>query len=535
MKSDTEYTTQIQPVGISNLITDLRDYHRLTPRQSENITQLIVLSDKFGIHAGLTNPPKERITPEMVVLESGHQPNYLPHCGTWKKAFLLDRVQQELNKRGIPSVALFGFADLNLSTAKVLARNHIPSVNKTGSLAIGFGIREEDKFKEFYTLPKPPREFWQKEMDRLWQVYRDAAKSARTDISIIKPRSDALQAIIGDCYERAGTFAELNSSIFARISQDLFGITIRYYLYSDLQRENLFLEESRRLLTNLSLYNQEYNRVIAEKNLNVPQVKAPTYLPFWYSCTCGTKLGIILDSTLTGRVICPACNKEHIVSLGEGFNSLAAYYGRMDFQAVSRDLVISEGIGSSLFIPGCGGSVSYGEISRSIAVHLGFHLPRILRWRSADYYLGMAHVSALDEMSKISSCTIDEMCDPAFPEILQMRVRNLTEDLGREEAGSADKREILRLKNRIRALTNLCTSVHNIFSLHPSVLDVIVNQGPEEVAGQWDHALYESGIPRKGDRYSLSADIVYPCSHALQIPTGQIPVIYRSMQNLGGT
>ncbi|MGA7628711.1 MAG: hypothetical protein WCA60_09480, partial [Methanoregula sp.] len=62
---------------------------------------------------GLPSDPSEKITSDTVILESGHQPNFLPHCGTWKKAFLLDRIYRKLQEKGIPAIAFFGLADQN--------------------------------------------------------------------------------------------------------------------------------------------------------------------------------------------------------------------------------------------------------------------------------------------------------------------------------------------------------------------------------------------------------------------------------------
>ena len=66
-----------------------RNYHVLRPHQYQNARTVI-----RGFQE-ILSPGKIRIndpqieSDKTIVLESGHQPNFLPHAGTWKKAFLL--------------------------------------------------------------------------------------------------------------------------------------------------------------------------------------------------------------------------------------------------------------------------------------------------------------------------------------------------------------------------------------------------------------------------------------------------------------
>ncbi|MEA3255820.1 MAG: hypothetical protein U9Q22_08310, partial [Candidatus Altiarchaeota archaeon] len=70
--------------------------HVLNRRQLENISRVMELSAKFHREAGIPLPEFSEVNPESLILESGHQPNFLPHSGTFKKLFLLGFFRKKL-------------------------------------------------------------------------------------------------------------------------------------------------------------------------------------------------------------------------------------------------------------------------------------------------------------------------------------------------------------------------------------------------------------------------------------------------------
>ncbi len=103
----------------------------LNEKQIFNVEKIKNLSPTFHKDAGIPFPEKE-IDSRSIVLESGHQPNYLPYPGTYKKAFLLDFLRKKTDN----SIALFGFADYNLCTAPILYSNKIPALTKDGCVKV---------------------------------------------------------------------------------------------------------------------------------------------------------------------------------------------------------------------------------------------------------------------------------------------------------------------------------------------------------------------------------------------------------------
>ena len=208
-----------------------------------------------------------------MIIDSGHQPNFFPYPGLWKKAFLLGKIQKTLSDTGVNTIAFFGFADQNLSTAKILSKNQIPYWNKKGSEDIGFRIEEKDRFKPFCTIEKPSRDRWEKEMNKIAGMYQENANKLKTDRLQEKYKIDAIIKILWESYENSHNFSELNSVIFAKICYETLGIdNIRFYSFSDLTREKIFLDESKEIILQQNAFNQIYNRTITDKHLDLRTV-----------------------------------------------------------------------------------------------------------------------------------------------------------------------------------------------------------------------------------------------------------------------
>ena len=165
---------------LEKFVRSLEGYHTSTEKQCENVSKLIRISRKF--HKKSRIPFHENFieSDRATILESGHQPNFLPHAGTWKKAFLLADVQKKLMTNGNSAIAFFGFPDQNLSTARLLSRNQIPALNKKGVEAIGFRIQDSDRLKAFCAVQKPSPESWQQEIMRLGKFYADISNKFPT-------------------------------------------------------------------------------------------------------------------------------------------------------------------------------------------------------------------------------------------------------------------------------------------------------------------------------------------------------------------
>ncbi|MDG6251438.1 hypothetical protein, partial [Methanocalculus sp.] len=334
----------------------------LEGRQQENVTNLLCLSGDFCRDAGVLQRNAEHISEETIVLESGHQPNFLPYPGVWKKAFLLDRITKYMIEQGHAAVAFFGFADQNLSTASLLTANHIPAFKKGGNEKIGFGIREKDRWRCFNEVPKPDIDEWQAEMGKIAGHYLSSAKQARVDLIETERRIDTIFEMLWQSYERACNFSDANAFFFAKISAEIFDLDVRFFRYSDLQRKGIFADEIGMLLEHREAYFKYYNAVITEKSLNISPIRND-HIPLWYRCPCGGKIGLAIGKEDQWQGTCPACGNAITLESSDEFPVHKAHCDQIDLTAVARNIVFAEGLGTSVFFSGAGGGLQYGQIA----------------------------------------------------------------------------------------------------------------------------------------------------------------------------
>jgi hypothetical protein len=515
---------------LDQFVLSLPGYHLLTEKQMENTSRLIGISKKFCEKGKINVTDREVESNRSIILESGHQPNFFPYPGIWKKVFCLNRIQNELTRQGHPSIAFFGFADQNISTARILSKNQIPVLNKEGLLKIGFKIHDADKFKSFNLIGKPSPELWQNEIKKIEKHYSDTFKKARMDGIPGKKQLDQVLEILWKSYELAENFAELNAFIIAKISNELLDVKVCFFIYSDMHHERFFLEESTRILQNLPQFNKSYNFVIEQKKLDIPLVKTDR-LPFWYECDCGVKIDIFLNDSSASALKCPVCYKEYYLDFGENFENLSRYYDKMDFNAVSRNIAMAHGLGDSLFLSGAGGSLQYGQISDQISDELGFHRPMIFAWRSRDYYLGMAHSSAVHEIMKQFSLTSEDILTSALnPKIRDTFVR-IAEKI--HESKSSDNQKELKywsgVNNNAKSQIFL---VKNVLSTIPSFIDLLVNLKPEKITYAWNLALEHAEIQKLNDVYQIRYDIDYHTDLLSDIPSDVLSVFYENIKRI---
>jgi hypothetical protein len=514
-----------------NFLSNLQHFHTLSPQQQKNASRLIDVSKKFQKKAKISVRDIKVESEHTIILESGHQPNFLSHPGTWQKAFLLHRIHDTLKRDNNQSVAFFGLADQNISTARLLSKNQIPALNKDGALKIGFKIKDSDKFKSFCSVPKPSFETWQNEINKISQHYADIVKKSK---SAGPPGNykqwDQVLEILWDSYETATNFAELNGYIFARICNEILGLDLIFFLYSDMHHDNFFIHESRIILENLPHYNQKYNEVIDQKGLHIPHVTTD-HLPFWYDCDCGAKIDLFLDNSFTSSVKCPLCAKEYHLDFDEGFKNLDKYYGRMDFNAVSRNMIMAQGLGDTLFISGSGGSLQYGLISDTISTDLGFQRPIGLSWRSQNLYLGMTHRAAVFELMKTFALTSKDFLEGSLNQKIAQSFHEMTRQIDEAQRINDAK----KLKYWTGMLTNAKTTAgycKKIFLVTPSIIDILINYERNEIMKSWENAIINSEIQEKNWLYQICADIRYPVHSPPDIQPGEIPVFYEQIRNI---
>jgi hypothetical protein len=516
---------------LEKFVLNLPGYYTLNEKQQENISKLREISKNFLDRAKIRYDTSDVVSSNTIVLESGHQPNFLPHAGTWKKAFLLADFQKRLMMEGNTSIAFFGFPDLNLSTTRLLSRNQIPALNKKGVEAIGFRINDADRLKSFCRVKKPSYDKWQNEINTIEKCYVEISNKFPDRKNISKTQFNQILEILWNSYELADNFAELNGYIFAKICHEILNIDLLFFFYSDMEKERLFIDESKKIFQNVRAFNQIYNRVIIEKRLAIPPV-VESHVPFWYHCECGGKINLLLDDSASCKGMCPVCAKEYHLFFDAGFKNLHEYYDKMDFNAVSRNIVMSEGLGDTLFLSGVGGSLQYGAISDQISQELTFHRPISLAWQSKDFYLGMTHAVALQELKKIFLLPSRALLDPVLNEMICQHVHTISQKLSDARQKKEDYQVINSLVGMRNQSKNWPLISQKIFSNTSSIIDIFMNHDFGLIIELWKGAINNAEFTNNSSPYLIKADINYHNNLIDNIKTDELPLVYQNIRGL---
>ena len=495
----------------TEFLSMLTSRNDLKERHIENLEKLKKVAEKFHRDAGTYQEIKHvldrEITEKTLVLESGHQPNFLPYAGVWRKAFLLDFFDKEFsvldNER--ECIPLFGFADYNLCTAKWLYQNRIPAMTKEGFETIGFKISGKDRWKRFDSIEKPLEAEWTKELERIRTFYRKAIKKNREEA---KGNLERLMEEMWKSYELGKSFSDVNAILFSRVCNLLLGLNVLFFRYSDVQRAGIFMEEWEKIISELERFNRLHNETINRRGLDGIGYSNENSVPFWYHCDCGGKvpLSVVDTSSLVCEGRCPACGCAHKLRLEE----LNILFERMSPDAVTRNLVFSEGLGTDIFISGAGGSLRYGVISNEVSREMGFNLPLTLVWTGRDYYSGIVHEMILNELKKAFDLGIGDMFTLSEEVVLKMiekrdELAEMLRNLGQEEE---NKKLIQKYKGYYINTSTQTRIAGNIFSLIPSILDIFVSVGFDGVSESWRSALGNLEI-EEGEFYKIERDVIY--------------------------
>lgn len=525
-----QYCDNMNSIAIEKFVLNLMDYHELTLRQQQNIQKLNTISELFFSRIKIRGDYTKDTVDQTIILESGHQPNFFPYSGIWKKAFLLSWFQKQLEGKGKNAIAYFGFADQNLSSAKILTKNHVPFWNKKGMAEIGFTINEKERFLPFCCIKKPARERWEKEIDKIGDLYK--ADTPVPDGVQVKQKIDDIITILWDCYEHSQNFAELNSSIFARICYEVLELeNIRFYTFSDLCHEKIFMEESTEVLLRQAEFNQIFNQTILDKNLDLRPV-IPGRVPFWYHCECSAKVDVSVTEPGMWYGVCPVCRKEFHLDVGKTYERLDSVYAHMDFSAVSRNIVFAQGMGTSLFLAGSGGSSSYGVLSDHISQDLGFYRPLRLSWITRDYYFGRFHQRGIRELMKTFKLESSEISDGSFNKKIATRLSEIDTSILEAKERNERKNTLKNLENNKNNLVNVCLSAKNLFQGTPSFIDLLATLEGPVIAHEWGRAMEKAMVESDGIVNKIRKDVLYATPYFHEAKNDEIPDYYTLIESI---
>ena len=108
------------------------------------------------------------------------------------------------------------------------------------------------------------------------------------------------------------------------------------------------------------------------------------YVPFWYHCECGRKTRVKFQDHPNISIVghCPFCGKTINIDI----KKLDKIIPFISSEAVARDIIFANGLGSDVYVIGHGGSSIYGKISRCMYDIFQIDAPFLIQWKSKDKY-----------------------------------------------------------------------------------------------------------------------------------------------------
>ena len=488
-------------------------------KNSNNLKIIEKISGRFHKRAGTyTSKVKENIKKldkELTIIEIAHQPNFLPHAGVLRKAVLSDYLLDQ------DTVSLFGFVDNDLSTSPWISQNRIPAMAKKGYKKIGFKLSGKEKWMVWGTIEKPSDEEWKAQINDIIKFY--SKYSAR------ESNLNLFEELMRESYNKGGSFSDVNAIFISLLCNKLWDLGTLFFLYSDLHRKKLFIDESKRVISNTEEYIKAYNDAIPKFNVNAKQIEK-NFFPFWYKCDCNGKTSLIITSyePLICEGTCVVCNKKHKLLLGTLDNpEIEKHYEKMSMKAVTRNLVFSEGLGTDIYVAGTGGGLEYGKMSNQVAGKLGISIPHTLVWKNKDDYPSIPLLYQGKSIKKIlNGLEVKEKKSEINLKLKKLRkkiekLRKIKRDLGKKygETRSEDvmyeikstSKEEKKLIKKIQQYENNFNKIE-IFEtglkVIPSILDLGISLGWEKLVDVWRESLNDGNLIIK-DEFTILETYTY--------------------------
>ncbi len=473
---------------------------------SRNIKLIEKISGNFHREARI-KPVKPKINDDALVIETGHQPLFLPFSGIWRKAYLADHLRRLADGRRDSVISVFGFMDHDTSSSKLLYQNKVPKMNKAGHRNIGLKRPENsDIWKRFNAMEKPEPDVWEKVIDELLEIYSDNKN--------VYPIAEELWK----SYELSENLADVNAIFFARICHAM-GIETMFFRCSDVQNEMIFLEVWETICRNLDRFVESHNKAIEMLYFEDLERMKSNDLPFWYHCTCGGKAQLSNAGTYVGK--CRCCGEMYEFECVE---DILKEFKHLSPKAIMRNIIFYEGLRTDIFVSGSGGSLRYGRISNIVSREFDFSIPLTLYWVGNDIYTGHAHVQALKSLK--NEFKIEESQFFEREEILE-KIREKRMTLYENVKNSMDnEKKAKKFLNQYKQTHNVVKAVSNIFLINPSLVDVVANCGIDSIKKVWEKSLEDSEITamNDGEFYGITRDIIYETEEELRL--------YQILQNL---
>lgn len=498
---------------------------------------------KFHSDAGTLTPEVESQleilnSQQPLILMTAHQPNLFPYSGVFRKATLLQVVQQKLQQRlPVPIITFFGIADQDFTDDRWIKTAQLPSIQqRNGVTNLLLQLPPKQMVKE---VPPPSTEVLNKWKQQIQQwintlnhlnissalpQHAQAPDDQRNQVTRVNDRFEAFWNLVLTAHDRSTSHADFNAFFMSQIINNIWRYNTLFSRFSECQQ--IFIKE----FAFLCQQHQQYHRALAQAQdptSSFGENRVAPLAPFWYHCECGGKARLYLkqqEASLRADGDCINCAKIHTIDLGSIQQpTIQKIKSKISARAIPMALIFFKGLDVIGYVGGVGGRRYLFE-AQQIATALKLPFPPVTDWRPHDRYLGLGQLEAILESQRIlkqykvrslsaASDRINEVITGKNAEIAihdqkkQALVEKLrTENGQRSEVLSAIKNvatistQLKRECNLLNLELTLINNISTIDTLYPSIIDYAINIGLPETSEQWIHHLIND--------QSLTADVL---------------------------
>jgi hypothetical protein len=519
----SDYISSI-PERLSDAVIRVRE--QLTVTNTENILsnrrKLAKHIAAFHGQAGTDLPAVEQSRmdiqdPSAQILVSIHQPNLFAYGGVFKKIVLLQTIKSMLEKKanGVSNTStrfinLFLIVDHDFMDDVWIRVAQLPSVRHSdGILELRMPITASNRWKLVRNMEVPPIaivDHWRKQVAswiRNGSLTLDLGKNERLRLF---ENLEQFWMEVDESYNRARSYADLNSFIMSRIVNKIWGYNTLFVRLSDISE--VFEGGFRFLLNNFRKYSgilSESDMMFLRNGINTG-VSQSTYLnaPVWLHCKCGSKASVKMHEIESGIFdlsgTCMSCKRPLTLRLN-GSDSCripSSTLNELSPRAIPILLLLSRDLGICAYASGTGGSMGYTMVGRLAFKELSIKMPVTVVWASEDFYSGIGQGEALQSLKFKSSEEVIE-----YAEQLSIALSNFNANVAPLLSKRADLakdgediQEILKelavLKQEqrnARQLLKISDKVLRASTLKPCIIDYAVNFGLKNTESMWRNSL----------------------------------------------
>ena len=522
----SDYISSI-PERLSDAVIRVREQFSVTNTENvlSNRRKLAKHIAAFHSQAGTDFPAVEQSRidiqdPSAQILVSIHQPNLFAYGGVFKKIVLLQTIKSMLEKKatGVSNTStkfinLFLLVDHDFMDDVWIRVAQLPSVRHSdGILELRMPITASNRWKLVRNMEVPPMEIvdhWRKQVTSWIKNASLALDLGKNERIRLFENLEQFWMEVDESYNRARSYADLNSFIMSRIVNKIWGYDTLFVRLSDISE--VFEGGFRFLLNNFRKYSgilSESDVMFLRNGINTG-VSQSTYLnaPVWLHCKCGSKASVKMNEIESGIFdlsgTCMSCKRPLTLRLN-GSDSCripSSTLNELSPRAIPILLLISRDLGICCYASGTGGSMGYTMVGRLAFKELSIKMPVTVLWASDDFYSGVGQREALQSLKFKNSTQVIK-----YAEQLRITLSNFNTNVAPLLSKRADLakdgqdiqdilRELAVLKQEqrnARQLLKISDKVLRASTLKPCIIDYAVNFGLKNTESMWRNSLIEN-------------------------------------------